>query len=292
MQKKILIIGCGRIGLALSKKLTQGGYDVTATRRSIDQLPKELKSFAMDVTRPETFAAFEATAWDAIIVTLTARGEEAYRAVYVEGLKQVLTSLTARALKPLVLFASSTSVYHQNDGSTVNEFSDTFPQGYSGKTMLAAEQLLKGADLPAAAIRFSGIYGDFYQHNDDKTVEQNKPEVGGHLLQVLKSGRICPQSPLRISNRIHVIDCVEILNFLLENYFRGESIAPIYLGCDNQAATLREIMEHIAAVNQIDIRNLTEDYLPNRGGNKRCEANLLKAQGYRVRVSSYREGYA
>ena len=290
MQKKVLIVGCGNLGLHLSGALIADGYSVTAARRSVSKLPSHLPSFAMDVTDPETFADFEAQSWDAIIVTLTARGEEAYRKVYVEGMRNILASLARMQRRPLVLFTSSTSVYHQDDGSVVNEQSATKPEGYSGKTMLEAEASLLAAELPSAAVRFSGIYGS-YRIANPVMVESNA-DRGGHLLKVLNEGRICPPAPMRFSNRIHINDCVGVLHFLVSRFFSGIDLSPVYLASDGNPVPLHEVMTWIANVNNIATDNLVEDYRPNRGGNKRCIGTLLTEQGYEWIVPDYRQGYS
>jgi len=287
MQKKILLVGCGGLGIHLAHELIAAGHSVTATRRSVSELPDDLPAFEMDVTKPDTFANFEAQHWDAVVVTLTARGEQAYWQVYVEGMRNLLDSLKAQNKKPLILFASSTSVYHQDDGSIVDEYSQAMPTGYSGKTMLAAEQSLSDAALPSASIRFSGIYGAYSSDSDPSKLINR----GGHLLRVLQDGKISPKIPERYSNRIHINDCVGVLSFLLQRYFEGESLAPIYLASDGNPALLRDVMQRLAIINQISLDNLSEDYLPNRGGNKRCIGKRLAQQGYVMRVNDYRVGY-
>lgn len=286
--KNILLIGCGNLGQHLAAELQAEGHSVTATRRSLASLPAGLSGFALDVTRPETLSALNTHVWDAVVITLTARGEEAYRQVYVDGVRNVLTALSEVKQNPLVLFASSTSVYHQNDGSTVDETSATEPTGYSGKTMLAAERLLADSGLPHAAIRFSGIYGT-YRSSANPVGESHAS--GGHLLKVMREGLISPAEPPRYSNRIHINDCVGVFKFLLQRHFEGQVLSPVYLASDGNPAPLNQVMELIAGLNDIDVEGLKPDYLPNRGGNKRCVGRLLAEQGYRMQVGDFRVGY-
>ena len=287
-RKKILIVGCGNLGQHLAGELIREGHSVTAARRSVSRLPDSLDAITMDVTRPDSFAAFESQSWDALVITLTARGEEAYRQVYVEGVRNILSSLSRRAQKPLVLFVSSTSVYHQNDGSFIDEYSETNPEGYSGKTMLAAEALLKSSGLPFAVVRMSGIYGNY--HSFVASLEE-KEARGGHLLKVLQDGRMCPTDPVRYSNRIHINDCVGVLRFLIGRYFAGNQLSPVYLASDGNPVPLNEVMSLIAEINQIETQALVPDYCPDRGGNKRCAGKLLKEQGYQMQFPDYKAGY-
>ncbi|HAB55253.1 MAG TPA: NAD(P)-dependent oxidoreductase, partial [Cellvibrionales bacterium] len=126
--KKILMLGCGDLGIATAKRLQARGYEVVGARRSIDKLPADLPGIAIDITRPETLAALGQQHWYAVIVTLTADSfnREAYQATYVDGLNNVLNCLetgvnAVSQAAPLVIFSSSTSIYHQNNGAMVNE---------------------------------------------------------------------------------------------------------------------------------------------------------------------------
>ncbi|NNL56170.1 MAG: sugar nucleotide-binding protein, partial [Pseudomonadales bacterium] len=230
---QLLWLGFGDLAQAARPHLDAAGYTLVAARRNCSQLPASLPALAMDVTRPVTLRALQALAPHAVIITLTAAANEAaYRAVYVDGLANVIAALEASGTSPLLLFASSTSVYAQNDGSRVDELSATLPAGYSGRCMLEAEALLQCSSLPACAIRFSGIYGG--QRNN-------------HLLRVLQQGRVCPAVPAKYSNRIHVEDCARIFVHLLNRYYAGQPLAPVYLACDNHPAPLRDVMLWLAA---------------------------------------------
>lgn len=282
MTKRVLFIGCGDLGIRTAQTLGARGYHVAGARRNPASLPATIEKFTLDVTDPQSFSQFDATQWDAIIVSLTARGEAAYQAVYVGGMINLLQSVSSMQGAPLVLFVSSTSVYHQDDGAVVDEMSPTLPLGYSGRTMLEVEALLAASDLPHTSVRFSGIYG---------VSDSSSGLRGGHLHQVLREGRIAPQTPERFSNRIHIDDCVGVLDFLLQRYFSGKELSPVYLGSDGQPAALAEVMHWLAHQTGIDTGSLIEDYRPARGGNKRCIGKLLLEQGYQFCVRDYRQGY-
>lgn len=301
MNKKIAIIGCGDLGCRLAARLLEHGCHVTGARRNTDQLPVALGRMALDVTDPSTFDAFKAVEWDAIIVSLTARGEDAYWRVYRDGMKNILGALSDTKKRPALFFVSSTSVYHQNDGSIVDEDSATAPTGYSGRVMLATESLLQASGFPHASIRFSGIYGELPSRENpvSDTEREAKPSVGllpgtrgAHLLSVLKEGRIAPKAPIRYSNRVHIRDCVAILEFLLMRFFAGKTLHPIYLGSDGNPAALHDVMCWLSKKQGIDPEALTADYLPNRGGNKRCCGKRLEEHGFEYQFKDYRMGYS
>lgn len=275
--QNILLVGCGDVATRLGIELSENGAQVYGLRRNTAQLPSGFIPISADVTQPATLGALRDTVFERVVITLTARGEQAYQSVYVDGLCNVLNALAENTARPYIVFASSTSVYAQNDGEIVDEDSATMPLGYSGKTMLAAEQLLWESPFPTTAIRFSGIYGD---------------SRGGHLAAVLREGRISPETPLRYSNRIHVADCVAMISHLFQRYSAGLNPEPCYLGSDMSPAPLHEVMQYLAQRLGLDGKALTADYLPARGGNKRCSSARLQSEGFSFRYPSYREGYA
>lgn len=274
--KKALLMGCGDLGILTAQLLTEKGFEVTGARRNTQYLPAFVKPLQVDVTNPETLKGIVNEMWSVVVITLTARGEAAYQSVYVDGVRHILEALAINKNKPLILFASSTSVYAQNDGSFVTESSDTLPNSYSGRTMLAAESLVRKSGFPYCAIRFSGIYGR---------------KRGGHLQRVIIDGEICAHRPVRYSNRIHINDCANIFVFLLQQYEADKLEQGIYIGTDGQSVPLREVMEWLAEGEGIAIESLKESYAPNRGGNKRCCNERLSKVGYQFIYSDYKKGY-
>lgn len=274
---KILMVGCGDLGIATAKRLQACGYDVVGARRSIDKLPADLPGIAVDITRPATLAALTQHNWHAVIITLTADNftHEAYQATYVDGLKNVLTCLECLENNPLVLFASSTSIYHQNDGSVVDEGSETQPTSFSGQAMLRAEQLL--ADYPAesCALRFGGIYGRGL----------------GRLAERLTEGYICPREPVLYSNRIHFEDCSRAFVHLVDLYQREGALAPNYLAVDSQPTLLREVMEWLAVKQGLKVEDLHDSEAPVRGCNKQCNNAALLNTGFELQYPDYRSGF-
>ncbi|MGB5325805.1 MAG: NAD-dependent epimerase/dehydratase family protein [Pseudomonadales bacterium] len=277
----ILWVGCGALGLKATARLRDAGYQVTATRRSeagLAALPRGVDGLVLEVGAAAAQPALVEQRWEAVIVTLSAPANAGdYWRVYVEGMLALVAELEKNPHRPLLLFASSTSVYAQNDGSEVDETSPAAPVGYSGRTMLAAEAVLANSALAGSAIRFSGIYGAGRRN---------------HLLEVLRQGRICPPQPAHYSNRIHSIDCARVFEHLLARAGRGEALADIYLGCDGNSAPLREIMLWLAEREHIAVDQLCADYLPGRGGNRRCRPARLQAEGFVPQYASFREGFA
>ena len=280
--KKILMVGCGDLGIATARRLQASGFDVVGARRSIDKLPADLPGIAIDITRPETLAVLAQHSWYAVIITLTADrfNREAYQATYVDGLNNVLKSLESGAgcssqAAPLVIFSSSTSIYHQNNGAVVDENSETLPTSFSGQAMLTAEQQLSSYSGVSCALRFGGIYGRGL----------------GRLAQRLTEGFICPTEPVLYSNRIHFDDCCRAIVHLVNLYQQQVAIASCYLAVDSKPALLREVMEWLAFKQGLNVEDLQGTEAPLRGGNKQCNnAELLKT-GFVLQYPDYRAGF-
>lgn len=272
-KKQALIIGCGDLGLRCARRLADDGWSVTGARRDTSTLPDWIDPLLLDVTYPETLASIAESNWDLVIITLTTRGEEGYQRVYVEGVNNILSVLSG---EPLVLFASSTSVYSQSDGSEVDENSPAMPAGFAGKSILEAESLLVKSTFNTCSIRLTGLYGGGRSN---------------HLLKALRSGQICPAEPSKYSNRIHIDDAARLMVHLANQYFTGKKLESVYLAADGNPAPLREIMEWLASENDIDIDSLEETYIARRGGNRRCSNQRVLNSGYEFLYPHYTRGY-
>lgn len=269
----VFIVGAGYVGLRAAEMLSAKGTPVLVGRRSI---PAGVAGHAMDVLEPGSFPDAMREA-GAVVYCVAADGfsEEAYRAAYVTGLRNVLGNLAGGAARRFV-FVSSTGVYGQSDGSVVDERSDPAPAGFSGRILLEGEALVRAAPFSATTIRFSGIYGP-----------------GRHrIVDEVRSGAPVARSRWEaFTNRIHREDCARALVHLVER----ARVAPLYIGSDASPAPLSEVMTWIAARLGVAPPPVVEEAPAgrrSRGGNKRCSSALLRSEGFALAYPSYREGYA
>lgn len=268
----LLVIGCGDLGSGVALACRDAGWQVWGARRSPGGLPPGITPLALDVTAPATLAPLAALDPDVVLVTLTPGGfsDERYRAIYVDGLRHLLAAL--RRPRRL-LWVSSTSVYHQDDGSVVDETSPTLPSGFSGQRLLEAEQLLASCDWPTTAVRLGGIYGP----GRDR------------LLRQLQAGERSPPQPRRISNRIHRDDAVSLLCFLAEQAAAGVPLDDCYVGVDTAPTPIHEVEAWFAEWLGLPAAPPAATPLL-RGGNRICSSARLQALGYRFRYPTFREG--
>ena len=140
---------------------------------------------------------------------------------------QLLAALAAAGQRPRrLVYASSTSVYGQAGGETVDESSPTEPTSFAGRSVLAGEQRFAASGLPVTRVRFAGIYG---------------PGRSGFVRGVL-DGSIGVTDPDRCANRIHVDDCAGILGYLIG----AVSPPDIVVASEPTAATRNDAIRWIA----------------------------------------------
>lgn len=272
--KHIALIGCGDIGCRLAALLNNDGAAVHGFRRNAAALPQGITAHAMDVCDAASLQVLADTAFDYVVITLSPDrfSEETYRQTYVGGLTNILSMLNRSRLRRL-FWVSSTSVYHQNDDSWVDEASATEPQSFSGRMQLAAEQLL--AAIPQACIvRFAGIYRD-----------------GSYrLLERMKAGELgAAVSPDPYSNRIHVDDCAGILAHLIRRDAQGLPLERVYVGSDCEPVRYSVLVHWLAQ--QAGLALKPEGTMAiARAGSKRCSNRRVLDSGYQFRYPDFRQG--
>jgi nucleoside-diphosphate-sugar epimerase len=272
--RRVLIAGCGDLGTALGLRLRAAGWQVSGVRRHPEALPAGIQPIAADLGDPGSLGVLRGQRFEHVVLAGAPGGfeEAAYRRVYVDGVRNALAALEG---EPGVLMVGSTGVYHQEDGSWVDEDSPTEPRGFSGRALLEGEAALRDlAGDRASVLRLGGIYGPGRLR----------------LISEVRAGVGCPPEPVRFTNRIHRDDAAGILQFLLERQAAGEQLQACYLGVDCAPAPMWEVRHWLAeqlGVSLDDSRPLSDA----RGGNKRCSNRRLLAAGYRFTYPDYRAGY-
>jgi nucleoside-diphosphate-sugar epimerase len=145
---KLLLIGHGYLGQAITREFRANGWDVAATSLSGND-----ETISCDVGNPDDVAQLPVADFIVHCAASGRGGAEAYQRVYVDGCRNLIGRFPGIPL----LYTSSTSVYAQIDGSTVTEESPAVPDRETGSLLLAAEQVvLAGGGI---VTRLSGIYG-------------------------------------------------------------------------------------------------------------------------------------
>lgn len=271
----VLVLGAGYVGEALLQRLARAGCPSYALKRSFSQPPPGARAIAADLTDPEALGKLPRDVrFIVYLLSPDASTDDAYRAAYLTGLERLLASDAVKS-SPLerILFASSTAVYAQSDGSLVDEDSPTEPAAFSGQRLLEAEACVRASGVPSVVVRFAGIYGPGRQR----------------LLTSVRDGSATVGPEPQITNRIHRDDCAGFLLHLLQL----DNPEPLYIGVDDEPSDLRVVLEWLAeTLGAPPPRTSDAGSGRERGGNKRCSNRRLRASGYRLSYPSFRDGYS
>lgn len=282
---RVLIVGCGYVGLPLGKELARLGHEIFGLRRSAlaaaEMQAAGITPLLADVTQPETLAKlprdFE---W---VVNCTASGggsADDYQKVYLEGNRNLIAWLADSSLKKFI-YTSSTSVYAQNDGSVVTERSPAEPDAATAKVLVETEKLLLAVaqnNFPAVILRVAGIYG---------------PARGHSFKQFLRGEARIEGDGARWLNMIHRDDVIGCIIAALEHGRPGE----IYNAADKEPVSQRDFFAWLAAELQKPMPpKIAADAETGRkrgATNKRVSnAKLVAELKYRFQFPDFRSGYA
>jgi nucleoside-diphosphate-sugar epimerase len=283
---RVLIVGCGYVGLPLGVELVRLGHEVFGLRRSATA-ENELKAAGIrplfgDVTRPGTLAALPQNFdWVVNCVSSTGSGAEDYRQVYLQGTCNLIEWLAPNPPKKFV-YTSSTSVYGQTDGSQVKESSPTEPLVETAKILLETEKLLLAAvaerKFPAVILRVAGIYG---------------PDRGHWFKQFLKNEARMEGDGSRFLNMIYRDDLIGCVIAALKNGRPGE----IYNAADDEPVSQLHFFQWLAQALDKPLppsEPENPDAARKRGvTNKRVSNRKLKMElGYQFKYPNFRKGYS
>ena len=283
---RVLIAGCGYVGIQLGLELAEKGHHVWGLRRRIEALPPSIQPLAADLSEPSSLEDLP-PGLDYVVYATAADGsaESAYRAAYLEGPGHLLDTLVRLEERPRrVFFLSSTAVYGQKNGEWVDEESPTEPTSTNGGILLAGERRVLSGPYPATILRLGGIYGPGRRR----------------LIRLVEAGEatIDPEVSL-FTNRIHRNDAAGMLAHLIaldEQASQGRGAPPtqMYVGVDREAAERQVVLDWLAE--QLGVAKPrraqgTQASPRRRGGNKRCRSDRILASGYRFRYETFRDGY-
>ncbi len=274
----VLIAGCGDLGTEVGLRFAAEGHDVAGLRRSPEKLPAEIHGVYADLSTELPELPKDV---DIVVVAIAADAstEEAYRAAYLDGVKNVLDALERQSMEPRrFLFVSSTAVYKDSGGAVVDESTPTEPTRFSGKVLVEAEDLLfartRGTNTQPISLRLGGIYGP------GRT----------RLIDQVRSGKaVIPALP-RHTNRVHRDDAAAMIVHLTTMEAAPD---PVYVGVDDHAAEMGDVMRFLASeMGCPEPTPAAPDSASDAGpGDKRCSNARLRATGFEPTFPTYKEGY-
>ena len=280
---RVLIVGCGYVGLPLGVGLVRQGHEVFGLRRTAAE---ELKAAGItplqaDITLAETLTPLPRD-FDWVVNCAASGGGSAdgYRQLYLQGTRNLIEWLAPTPPKKFV-YTSSTSVYGQNDGSLVKESSPTEPQAETAKVLVETEQVLLEAvrlrNFPAVVLRVAGIDG---------------PDRGHWFKQYLKDEARMEGKGERLLNMIQRDDLVGVILAALKNGRPGE----VYNAVDDEPVSQLHFFTWLAgSLDKPLPPSGSEDAEANRkrgGTNKKVSNRRLKMElGYQFKYPTFRQGY-
>lgn len=270
---KVLIVGCGDLGGAVACQLAQSGIEVVGVRRSAQPLDG-VHVIAADVTQPASLAKLKQVQPDVLVYCVAANGQtdEQYKAQYVDGLRNVLTTQSENPKLKHVFFVSSTRVYGQKTEALLDESIAAIPADFGGERLLETERILSALPCTSTVLRLSGIYGP------------------GRLrmINLAKS----PESwPVQNSwtNRIHRDDAAAFMVFLIQQVFAGKAVLDCYIVTDSKPASQHEVLGWVAG--KLHINTDANTQVPIEGG-KRLSNRAMLATGFKLQYPDYQAGYS
>lgn len=217
--KRLVIFGCGYIGSAVAEAALAAGAQVEALTRNPEKAAT-LRALGLacvtvaDLASADWHAQVE-TSPDFVVNTVSSGGPESYRRSYVGGMQSILawTSAVATPVGTIV-YTSSTAVYPQGGGRTVDETADASGATPNGAIIRESESLLENVPASVCArwfiLRLAGIYGPGRHHLLDQLRDgaTTMSGSGGHRLNLAHRDDIvaailaCLQAPSSVGREI------------------------------------------------------------------------------------------
>jgi len=285
---RVVILGCGYVGIELGRQLTAAGSDAVGVRRSAEGVESIEAAGFTGVRADVTDADALATVPDADAVVFAAssggRGAEAAREVYVEGLKTAVDHFCARESPPdRFVYTSSTGVYGDHDGEWVDETTPIEPT--TEKTTVLAEAERIAVERPGeygvdgTVARYAGLYGpDRYRLA--RYVEG--PVTEGYLNMVHRDDaagavRYLLAEELARGEVVNVVDDEPVSKWAFADWLAEQ--------CGEPEPPKRTVEDRLAAE---DLSDTVERRLRT---SKRVSNEALRGLDYDFAFPTYREGY-
>lgn len=276
--KSAFIFGCGYLGIRVARKLLADGWRVSALTRSEERAAvlaaEGIRPWIGDWNDRRTLDELPTAARVLVSVGYDPRSRKSRHEVYVEGLRAALRSISPASR---VCYVSSTGVFHQHDGSWVDETAPCQPTSEGGRAHLRAEELLRRVrqQHPIGAtvvLRMAGLYGP-----------GRVPRIAA-----IRRGEPIATASTGFLNLIHVDDAAECV---LRAWAHPDP-APLYLIADGHPVVRAEYYQEMARLTGSPPARFTEPTSSARGDsnkriwNRRMQRDLLRQLAF----PSYREG--
>ena len=287
---RVVVVGCGYVGLALASQLADRGHAVTGARRSaaglaaIEAVGPSVDAVRADVTDPDAVDRLPDA--DAVVFAASSGGggAAAAKAVYVTGLRNVVDEYGSRASPPdRVVYTSSTGVYGDHGGGWVDEDTPIEPVTEKTRVLAEAERVARerstDAGIDGTVVRFAGLYGpDRYRLRR----YLDGPVTAGYL------------------NMVHRADAAGAIRYLLEADAARDGVVVVV---DDEPVDKHAFADWLAdacgverpatqsAAERIAAGDLSPAAERRVRTSKRCSNARLRGLGYEFVHPTFRSGY-
>jgi nucleoside-diphosphate-sugar epimerase len=230
---RVLVAGCGWLGLELARRLVVRGDEVTGIRRDPARAAalaaEGVTPLALDLSAPG--AERHLPRADAVVACQAAGGEgvPAYRAAYLDATRALLAAAARDGAR--LVYTGSTGVFGQQGGEEVDERTPPAPASATAAVLAEAEAQVTAAargGVSACLVRLSGLYG---------------PGRAGVVERVRRGGLALGPGDDAWMNFCHRVDAAAFVLAALERGVAGTA----YHGSDAEPSRRREVVAWVAA---------------------------------------------
>ena len=285
---RVVILGCGYVGLELGRQLETQGHEAIGVRRSDDGLTAiertGFEAVRADATDHQSLE--EIPDADAVVFAASSggRGADAAQRVYVDGLQTAIETFGRREDPPdRVVYTSSTGVHGDHDGDWVDEETPIEPTTEKTAVLAEAERIALEQSheygIDGTVARYAGLYGpDRYRLSR----YLDGPVTAGYL------------------NMVHRADAAGAVRFLLVGDHAREEIVQVV---DDEPVEKWAFADWLAErcgrdpppkrtkAERLEAGDLSSAARRRLLTSKRCANDYLRSLGYEFAYPTYREGY-
>lgn len=273
MGARVLLAGCGDVGLRVARLLRARGAEVWGLRRGGGpEAGAALHWLHADLGDPASLRGLPRGLTQLVYLPAPRRGDaDAYRALFPGGLCNLLAALDQSMLRR-VLLVSSSAVYGEHAGAWVDESTPTAPLADNGKALRATERWLAAArPTDAVVLRLAGLYG---------------PGRLGLVGRLREGAARVPRQARHWANRLHVDDAASAIVHLLQL----DTPQALYVGVDDTPLPIDVLYDELARL--VGVPPPADGPAPAQVGSKRLCNARLRASGWAPRWPDARLGYA
>ncbi|MBP6020356.1 MAG: NAD-dependent epimerase/dehydratase family protein [Burkholderiaceae bacterium] len=271
-EKTLLLAGAGDLAQRTAAIMQDQGFRVWGLRRNPPtDSSSTIQWVAADLSQPDSLTALPRHFSHVLFAAAPdGRSPQQYQTLFGDGLNALLNHLDLDVLQRWV-FVSSTAVYGPSD-DWVDEDTPALPQGFNGKILLAAEQVLH-ARLPGKAVILqpSGLYGPGRVQLLER-LRQGKAAIPQPAAP--HDGKPSGTTSIAWANRFHITDAARACAHLLTL----DNPQPCYIGTDDHPWPIEQLYSQLAGLLGAPAPAISST--PGASPGKRLSNARLRASGF------------